>query len=74
MPRPRVTDPQDLISIQAARDAGLLWKQIIYRLGISRRSAYRAVANWHRAEIERVSGCRVDPGHAPCDHSRHSRS
>ena len=50
MVRPRVLEPHDLISIEAARDRGLLFKQLAYRMGVSVRTLYRAVGEQRTRE------------------------
>ena len=64
MARPRALEPHDAISIRAARAVGLLWKQIAYRLGVSKRTAYRARMFWHPAPVEGDPPAAIDRGHA----------
>lgn len=64
MARPRALQEHDAISIAAARALGLLWKQIAFRLGVSMRTAYRARAFWHSADLEGGAPAELHRGHA----------
>ena len=73
MARPRALQEHDAISIAAARAVGLLWKQIAWRLGVSKRTAYRAArAFWHPAPVEGDPPAAIVRGHACGSTSRTS--
>lgn len=67
MARPRVLEPQDLISIQAALAAGLAPKQLVYRLGIERTTLWRFC---NRVLLEGNGAAAVSRNDAPCDANR----